>query len=424
LLLDKAIRQTYEAKGWFDDSLGGEPGLEAPTMADLCRQANLIIESAGYSHELRDNFNAALFQRLDSLRRGSKGRMLDTRQSIPFDLLMQRPVILELDALNEDEKALLMMFILTFVYEYAKATRRSGSLLRHVLVVEEAHNLIGRGEQGSSEFRANPKEQAIRLFVRMLAEMRALGQGILIADQLPTALAPEAMKQTNLKVLMRMTAMDDRVEMGNTMDLEESHLKDVTHFKSGQAYVFLEDWDRVRRLQTTSFKREHGLEEPPDDDTIGGLMDHFEGQRPTLFMPFPECSVGCRQCNRRVRSQAERFVRPLTSSGVSHIEHAVSEDDPRWATVCRTMRLKAMAEAARIQETYGTVDPAFPFCAYVHLLNAIPDTFEACSSELADCDCNKLGRDNMFQAMLQVGQDVVMGVEGGQEFRGGSHERV
>ena len=67
---------------------------------------------------------------------------------------MTRPIVLELDSLNDDEKALLMMFILTTVYEYAKATRKSGSPLKHVLVVEEAHNLIGRGGRQSNEYRA------------------------------------------------------------------------------------------------------------------------------------------------------------------------------------------------------------------------------------------------------------------------------
>ena len=145
LLLDKAIRESYQKKDWFDDIVGGETDLEVPTLSDLCQEAEHVIEQSGYSEKLRDDFNAALLQRLDSLRRGSKGRMLDTGKSIPFDELMSRPVILELDALNGDEKALLMMFILTFVYEYASANRPSGSPLSHVLVVEEAHNLIGRG---------------------------------------------------------------------------------------------------------------------------------------------------------------------------------------------------------------------------------------------------------------------------------------
>ena len=39
--------------------------------------------------------------------------------------------------------------------------------------------------------------------------MRALGEGILIADQLPTAIAPEAIKSTNLKVMHRVVAAED-----------------------------------------------------------------------------------------------------------------------------------------------------------------------------------------------------------------------
>jgi len=403
LLLDKAIRETYQAKGWFEDSVGGETGLVTPTLADLCRYAELVVMNSGYSDKLRDDFNAALIQRLESLRRGSKGRMLDTKESIPFDVLMQRPVIFELDALNEDEKSLLMMFILTFVYEYAKANRRSGSPLRHVLLVEEAHNLIGRGDTGGSEFRANPKDQSIRLFVRMLAEMRALGQSILIADQLPTALAPEAVKQTNLKILMRMTAIDDREEIGNTMDLGEAELKAVTRFKSGQAFVYLEEWDRVRQVQTPNFKDAHGVGEPPDDETLSAKMKVFESENQQLFMPFAECPIGCSVCNRRVRNQAERFVQPLAKPGKRHINNEVKGEGP-WGTVCRVAKLKAMAEAVRLRESYSSVDPVFPFCAYVHLLHLAPDSFELCHSEISSCDCKQYGRDKIFSAMLEAGE--------------------
>ncbi|MDM8528300.1 DUF87 domain-containing protein [Anaerolineales bacterium HSG24] len=408
LLLDKAIRQTYEVKGWFDDSIGGEPGLEVPTLTDLYEQADQIVNQAGYSHELRDNFNAALNQRLDSLRRGSKGRMLDTKQSVPFDLLMQRPVILELDALNEDEKALMMMFILTFVYEHAKANRRSGSPLKHVLLVEEAHNLIGRGGQGNGEFRANPREHAIRLFIRMLAEMRALGQGILIADQLPTAIAPEAIKQTNLKLLMRMTAMDDRVEMGNTMDLEEKHLKAVTHFKSGQAYAFLEDWDTVRQVQTTNFKRDQNLEIPPDDPTISEIMNPFEQKRAELFMPFPECPIGCQTCNRRVRSQAERFVRPLISTTDGHYIGDAIDDYP-GNNLCQITRLKIEFEMERLCKVYGSVNSVFMFCSYVHLLNSIQDEFQRCKKKVVECECKNSILEKILQDLIQSGSDIVDG---------------
>ena len=408
LLLDKAIRATYEAKGWFDSSIGGDSGVEAPTLSDLCRQAEAVMQDSGYSEKLRTDFNASLIQRLDSLRRGSKGRMLDTKHSIPFELLMQRPVVLELDALNGDEKALLMMFILTLVYEYAKANRRSGSLLSHVLVIEEAHNLIGRARGSSSENRANPQEHAIRLFIQMLAEMRALGQCILIADQLPTAIAPEAMKQTNLKILMRMTAMDDRTEMGNTMDLEDEHLKAVTRFKSGQAYVYMEEWDRVRQVQTINFKADQQIEEPPGDATLKQMMASFEATSPQLYMPFPECPIGCQQCNREVRNRAERFIRPLVDpKGMRRLEHFVYEDDPGSSTVCKAARIKIISGSMEILQKERELDKEFPFCAYVHLLHSIPLAFEDCRQSCKDCGCIKDGYEPMALDMVSIKQQIL-----------------
>ena len=210
IFLEQAIRRTYLEKGWYDDSVGGEEGLETPTLSDLCRNAEYIVSHSGFDAKMRSDFQASLLERLNSLRRGSKGRMLDTQKSIPAEELMQRPIVLELDSLNGDEKSLIMMFLLTYVFEYCKVNRKSGSPLKHMLLVEEAHNLIGA--TGGSENRADPKVKTIELFVNMLAEMRALGQGILIADQLPTAIAPQAVKQTNVKILMRVTAKDDRAD--------------------------------------------------------------------------------------------------------------------------------------------------------------------------------------------------------------------
>ena len=401
LLLDKSIRLTYETKGWYDDSVGGESGLHTPTLTDLVEVSDRVIKESGYSDKLRDDFNAALLQRLESLRRGSKGRMLDTQQSIPFDDLMKRPIVMELDALNEDEKSLMMMFILSFVYEYAKSTRKSGSPLKHILVVEEAHNLIGRGDTSVSEYRANPKEQAVRLFVRMLAEMRALGQGILIADQLPTALAPEAVKQTNLKVLMRLTSMDDRVEIGNTMDVSEAELKDVVRFKSGQAYVYIEEWDRVRQVKTPNFKDDYNIGEPPDDKTVTRIMSCFEESNPSLFMPFAECSIGCQKCNRRLRNQAERFVRTFVKPG--------REAFDVWphSTLCQAIRGKIMVEAARLNHGFDKVSILFPFCAFVHFLHLKPSLFDSCETSKQTCECKSIGRLAQCKKMVTAGEKMI-----------------
>ena len=331
---------------------------------------------------------------------------------MPFDKLMGQPLVLELDALNDSEKALMMMFILTFVYEHARANRSSGSPLSHVLVVEEAHNLIGRDSLDHARDRANPKEHAVQLFTRMLAEMRALGQGILIADQLPTALAPEAMKQTNLKILMRMTAMDDRTEMGNTMDLDEGQLKDVTHFRSGEAFVFLEDWSRVRQVRMTRFKEDYGLAVPQNDEELTSDMKFYEQANPVLFMPFTECSVGCKQCNHRVRSQAEQYMRLLARKNSEPLEQQILR---LGSSTCSAVRQLAQSEALRVKRD-GHIETVFPFCAYVHMLHARPEIFNECQrKKRKECDCQNLGRVAIYQQLLTCVYQIAGGVTGTPE---------
>ena len=399
IFLEQAIRRTYLEQGWYDDSRGGEPGLITPTLTDLVRNAEWIVEHSGFDPKMKSDFKASLLERLNSLRRGSKGRMLDCRHSIPMDDLMGRPVVLELDNLNGDEKSLIMMFLLSYVFEYCKSRRTSGSPLKHLLVVEEAHNLIS-SQQGETS-RANPRAQTIELFVNMLAEMRALGQGILIADQLPTAIAPQAVKQTNLKLLMRVTARDDREEIGSTMDLDDEQMHQVVNFKTGHAYLYHEGEDRVRMIRMPDFKREHRVNEPPDDATLGGMMASYERDHCSLYMPFDECASFCERCSHRTRNQAESFVAGVISSSNEAVYRTLfpdTDDSELHKLIARTplcgvCALATKREAQRIRERYGSIDERFGACAYVHLINQAQARMEACrKTRLGKCDCGASAR--------------------------------
>ena len=408
LLLDKAIRQTYIKKGWYDDSVGGEYGVETPTLEDLCITAEEVIMNSGYSDKLKDDFNASLLQRLNSLRRGSKGRMLNNKHSIPHEILMNKPIIMELDSLNEDEKSLMMMFLLSFVYEYCKIKRKSGSPFKHLLVVEEAHNLIGVGGN-TSENRASPKEQTINLFIKMLAEMRALGQGILIADQLPTAIAPQAVKQTNIKILMRITAKDDREEIGNTMDLSEVEMKNVVHFKTGHSYIFHEELDRVRMVEMLNYKKKYKVEEPPSDDELREMMGFYELENSYLYMPYKNCSQVCTTCNRRVRSQAESFVEHYFNDNNENTYVNAIETEKKLAYIsngkmltdsicfCAQFYLAVKTEYDRIHNKYNIGYKQFPTCAYIHMINYKNKGINKCMTKNKKCKCKNKGHEIYFE---------------------------
>lgn len=401
IFLEQAIRQTYLEKGWYDDSCGGDEGLETPTLSDLCRNAEDIVEHSGFDAKMKSDFKASLLERLNSLRRGSKGRMLDTRHSIPMEELMGRPVILELDSLNGDEKSLLMMFLLSYVYEYCKIRRKSGSPLRHMLLVEEAHNLIA-ANRSSSDSRADPGEKTIELFVNMLAEMRALGQGILIADQLPTAIAPQAVKQTNVKILMRVTAKDDREEIGNTMDLDEEQMHQVVNFKTGHAYVYHEGEDHVRMVRMRNFKDEYDVAEPPSDQELHQMMRGYELDHPGLYHPYPECLERCTTCNRRVRNQAESYVRRILSDPTS-----LPIKDPaiaRSLTFCGHCLAGMTKEAERIKGRYGSIDERFGYCVFVHLIHLAGHEMAECAKRRKNCSCSQEDRNHYLATFKEKGR--------------------
>lgn len=412
IFLEQAIRRTYLEKGWYEDSRGGEEGLETPTLTDLCRNAEYIVENSGFDSKMRSDFKASLLERLNSLRRGSKGRMLDTPHSIPMEELMGRPVVLELDSLNGDEKSLMMMFLLSYVYEYCKVKRKSGSPLKHMLLVEEAHNLIS-SQGGGSDSRANPKAQTIELFVNMLAEMRALGQGILIADQLPTAIAPQAVKQTNVKILMRVTAKDDREEIGNTMDLNEEQMHQVVNFKTGHAYIYHEGEDRVRTIRMVNFKGEHEVEEPPEDEELKGIMADYERSHRELYLPFPQCSGACDLCNRRVRNQAENFVQRLLLDNYADPYAQVFRlsDKKQLEAFRKTLGLcgicmrSAKNEADRIQKRYGHLGESFGKCVYIHMLNLCGEKMRNCGIRGKKCSCGEDKRKEYLEKFGQIGEE-------------------
>ncbi|NEP60992.1 MAG: DEAD/DEAH box helicase family protein, partial [Symploca sp. SIO2G7] len=177
-LLAEAIEQVYALFGWQPQDRaedGLKQGREFPNMQDLYEAITTILETKQYSSDVAGDIKTALEVRIGGLLRRSVGSMLNTRTSVPgIGSLLERPVILEMDSLNEEQANLMTMFILATLRQYARITRKSGSLLKHVVVIEEAHNIVGTDAKGAAEEGAsNPKAEATKYIVRMLAEMRA-----------------------------------------------------------------------------------------------------------------------------------------------------------------------------------------------------------------------------------------------------------
>ncbi|MBW4495105.1 MAG: hypothetical protein KME26_18865 [Oscillatoria princeps RMCB-10] len=269
-LLAEAIERVYAIFGWQPQDTA-ECGIrqkrEFPNMQDLYEAITAILEAKQYSADIKSDLKTALEVRIGGLLRRSAGSMLNTRTSVPdIETLMERPVILEMDSLNEEQANLMTMFVLATLRQYTRVTRKSGSPLKHIVVIEEAHNIVGTdakggGEEGSS----NPKAEAAKYIVRMLAEMRALGEGMIIADQLPSAVAPEVIKNTNVKLAHRTVSGDDREMLQQSMLLTGVQSEELARANPGDAYLFMEGTYKPVRIQEPNTKLIYGIEEPPSD---------------------------------------------------------------------------------------------------------------------------------------------------------------
>jgi hypothetical protein len=247
-LLETAIYRVYERRGW-NLSTGEHPRrgdrLAFPTLSDLLGEIDPVVAAAGYDHEIARNLRGALKTRIGNLCQGTKGLSLDTRENLPDALLFDNPAVIELKALGSDEeKALVMGLLLTRLYEYRDAggPPPAGERLRHLLVLEEAHRLVRRTAEKSSE-EGNMAHQAVETFANVLAEIRAYGQGVVVVEQLPSKVAPDVVKNSGLKILHRMAPREDRDFVGDTMVLDEEQKRAVATLERGTAAVHADGMD-------------------------------------------------------------------------------------------------------------------------------------------------------------------------------------
>ena len=248
-------------------------------MADLLDAAKRIMENKNYEGEVRSNLQAAIEVRLGLITRRAMGRIFQSQKSIPsIKELLSYPTVIEMDYLSQDHACLLTLFLLTAIREYIKVDpKRKAKGLHHVTVIEEAHNIVGKaGNAKASEEIADPKAFAAHYVSRMLAELRALGEGIIIADQLPSAVASEVVKNTGTKIAHRLVSKEDRKELGYAMLLGESEIEEIARFSHGEAYFYTEGLYRPRRVQCLNANEYLHLDKIPDKNMLIKLIQDDE----------------------------------------------------------------------------------------------------------------------------------------------------
>jgi len=241
-VLAYALNRCYREAGW-DVALGepADPSIvpRYPTLADLQRTALQVVEEIGYGQEITDNVRGFIDVRIGSLRLGTPSRFFDGGHLLDIDDLLERNVVLELEDIGADQdKAFVIGAVLIRISEHLRRRAATGPVsLRHVTVIEEAHRLLKHAAAGS------PAAHAVQTFAGLLAEIRAYGEGIVVAEQIPAKILSDVLKNSATKIVHRLPAQDDRDAVGATMNLTPEQSKLLVTLPPGRAAVFTEGMD-------------------------------------------------------------------------------------------------------------------------------------------------------------------------------------
>ena len=375
-VLSRALTQCYEASGW--DLATGEPlrrwdrttGQPLPGSEDLCYPrfpglgdlqlaARRVVDEIGYAEDIKKNVRGFVDIRLGSLRHGTPGRFFEGGHPLDFAALLKRNVVVEIEGItNDQDKAFVMGAVLIQLYEHLllgerenfAATRRP-SEFRHLTVIEEAHRLLRNVPPDS------PAAHSLELFASLLAEVRAYGAGIVVAEQIPSKLIPDVIKNTALKIVHRLPAADDRETVGATMNLSPEQSSYVVTLDPGVAAIFADGMDRPVLVKMPSDG------EAREDDSSA-----------TREAPLADGRRRSRSCGEQCRNG-----QPCTLAEMRHAEHFLN-DHPEltlWMEMSFAAHgigdpvpvLQGMPAVAEARTAIAS-DPRLAQCAVAHAAEA------------------------------------------------------
>lgn len=242
-VLKNAIEKSYEDCGWnLTESVNDYGDNLYPQFSDVARNVKAIIDSSEYDTENKGAYKGSLLTRLNSLTNGING-LIFTTDELSMKALFDENVIVDLSRVGSSEtKSLIMGMLVLKLQEYRIIQGNMNAPLKHITVLEEAHNLLKRTSTEQISESANLLGKSVEMISNAIAEMRTYGEGFIIADQSPALLDMAAIRNTNTKIIMRLPDIIDRELVGKAANLDENQIIELAKLPCGVAAVYQNEW--------------------------------------------------------------------------------------------------------------------------------------------------------------------------------------
>lgn len=316
-VLKDSIERAYVDAGWdltksickYKNDMGI---VVYPTFTDVLNQISLVIKESQYSADTKGDYVGALVTRVKTLTNGING-LIFSGDEIKDSKLFDENVIIDLSRISSDEtKSLIMGILIIKQQEYRIANcTRSNDKLKHITVLEEAHNILKRTFTEQTSEGANLVGKSVEMLASAIAEMRTYGESYVIVDQSPGAVDASAIRNTNTKIIMRLPDFNDREQIGKSAGLNAEQIAELAKLKTGVAAIYQNNWVDPVLCEVTNDVEEKSYRIPDgylpdwsgDEETVKEVID-------VLIAPFfNDVEHGC-----KIATKA--LVQKVLSSGM------------------------------------------------------------------------------------------------------------
>ncbi len=283
-LLQQGIDKLYTESGVYSGNV-----VRYPTMKDLTDVMGKMNVSGRAA-----NWMASTQRALSALSFGAMGSVLNTQSNTGLADLLDKPVILELDALTSTDKCFFIESLLLWIHHYRLNRNEQREKFRHAIIIEEAHHILKKKE-------ASAQESVTEMLLR---EIRELGESITLVDQHPSQISLQALGNTYCTFTMNLKSREDvnaasgylmfdgeerkclnRLEVGQAIVKMQGRwtkpfLIIVPHIKQKQQVVSDEDLQEYMRPYSTDSVEEEPLQGNSMEISLESLPDSKEDEIP------------------------------------------------------------------------------------------------------------------------------------------------
>lgn len=207
------LDRLYKDRGIYDGAT------DYPTIFDLLTE--LESYSQGDLSDRQKNWVASAMKLLKSLAIGKTKQAFNVKEGLNLDQLLNETIVIELDGLGDPKtKAFFISVLLQKIRNY-RLQKTERDILKHVIVVEEAQNILTKNQEASS------------IITTTYREIRSLCEGIICITQIPSELSKDALANTNTFLVLKLIHRDDKLVACNLLNISPNDMKIIEDLDVG-----------------------------------------------------------------------------------------------------------------------------------------------------------------------------------------------